>query len=166
MAIPLVAAAAGLMVDQLLKVAVRASLSSCLHPPVSACDQVPLIGHAVTVLRTENGGGALGFRQGLWAWTALAVIGLGMALALSSGSRPSVSMALAAGLLVGGALGNLADRLILGQVTDFLSFAWKPDRGIDINGADLTLLIGAVMATGSLFRRQLRSTSGSDAAPR
>jgi signal peptidase II len=152
MVMTLLSAAAIVGVDQLAKVVVRVSLSPCTHPPASACDQVSLLGHAVSVLRMENAGSALGVRQGLWLWTGLALFGLGIALALSKWSKVSVSMALAAGLLVGGSLGNVADRLILGQVTDFLTFAWGPERGIGINGADLALLVGAVIATGSLYR--------------
>lgn len=166
LAIMVLAASTSALLDQFAKVAVRVSLSPCTHPPVSACDQVPLLGQAISVLRMENGGSALGLRQGLWVWTALAVIGLGIALVMTRWARAGISLALAAGLLVGGALGNLTDRLVLGQVTDFLSFAWGPERGIGINGADLALLIGALVATLSLYRALLASGAKAAAVPR
>lgn len=149
--VTLLTVAGSVLIDQLAKAAVRSSLAPCTRPPVSACDQVPLIGHAVSILRLENAGSGLGFSDGFWVWPILALVGLGIAVALSRWSS-SPAMAVAVGLLASGALGNLADRLIFGSVTDYLSVAWGPIAGIGINVADLSLLSGAIVATGSLYR--------------
>jgi len=55
-----------------------------------------------------------------------------------------------AGLLVGGALSNLADRLIFGSVTDFLATPW-----LVVNVADLAVVVGvgAFMLTSCSRRR-------------
>jgi signal peptidase II len=159
--VTLVTAVATIVIDQLAKSAVRSTLATCTQPPVSECDQVQLIGPALSILRLENAGSGLGFSDGLWLWPALTILGVGIAVALARWSKRSVTMAVAVGFLVSGALGNLVDRLIFGSVTDYLSIAWGPVAGIGINGADLALLCGAVIATGSLYR----SLFGSSASP-
>lgn len=50
------------------------------------------------------------------------------------------NLALLCGLVLGGALGNLADRIFLGAVTDFIDFGFWPA----FNVADSALTIGAV----------------------
>ena len=67
-------------------------------------------------------------------------------LAWSSRNLTSLVTAIAAGLIAGGAIGNLADRLFRGEqvlrgsVIDFIDFQWFPifnvaDMAIDIGGA-------------------------------
>jgi signal peptidase II len=60
-------------------------------------------------------------------------------------------MAIALGLVLGGALGNLADRLIRGHggaVIDFIDFQWWPV----FNVADMAITIGAVLLVIAGFR--------------
>jgi signal peptidase II len=145
-------AAAVLAIDEGIKTTVRTSLAPCVRPPLRACDQVHLIGHAVSVLRAENAGSALGAAQGLWVWTLLAALGLGLAVSLRRHSDGRPGLLLSIGLMVGGAMANLLDRLIFGHVTDFLSFAWSANRGLAVNVADLALLLGTAFATLGLYR--------------
>jgi signal peptidase II len=67
------------------------------------------------------------------------VIGIAIALAIYA-RHPQAAMRtrLAAGLLLGGAVGNLADRLRLGYVTDFIA---RGDRNA-FNLADLAIYVG------------------------
>ncbi len=59
-------------------------------------------------------------------------------------------LAVGLGLIAGGALGNLIDRVAMGAVTDFIGWHWGPHRWPTFNIADATLLIGVVMlAIGS-----------------
>lgn len=55
---------------------------------------------------------------------------------------------LALGLILGGTIGNLIDRLRLGYVTDFISIGIWPDFNI----ADSAVTVGAIMAAYSLLR--------------
>jgi signal peptidase II len=55
---------------------------------------------------------------------------------------------LGASLLLGGALGNLIDRLRFGQVTDFIDFGIWPAFNI----ADSGIVIGAIITGFALFR--------------
>ena len=55
---------------------------------------------------------------------------------------------LALGLILGGAVGNLVDRLRFGQVTDFLDFNFWPWT---FNIADSAVTIGVIIFAGSLL---------------
>jgi signal peptidase II len=58
----------------------------------------------------------------------------------------------ALGLITGGALGNLADRLRLGAVTDFLDFHFGALHWPAFNAADTGICIGAGLAALSMLR--------------
>jgi signal peptidase II len=63
-------------------------------------------------------------------------------------------MRVAMGLLLGGAFGNLLDRLRFGEVTDFIDFPRYPE----FNVADSSIVIGLVIIGGFfvLSERALR----------
>lgn len=48
-------------------------------------------------------------------------------------------------LVVGGALGNIIDRLRQGAVTDFLDFYWRDWHWPTFNVADIAITVGAVL---------------------
>ncbi|MBD3310454.1 signal peptidase II, partial [Candidatus Woesearchaeota archaeon] len=54
------------------------------------------------------------------------------------------------GLVIGGTLGNLIDRIFLGYVVDFISFSFWPAFNI----ADSALTVGSVMLVAALFKRR------------
>lgn len=53
--------------------------------------------------------------------------------------------ALGYSLILGGALGNVADRLLRGQVVDFLDFHWRHSHWPAFNLADVAITSGAVL---------------------
>lgn len=61
----------------------------------------------------------------------------------------------AAALIIGGALGNVIDRLIYGQVVDFILFYWKNWHYPAFNIADSFICIGAAL----LFWESITSKS-------
>ncbi len=97
----------------------------------------------VQVVDTRNRGVAFGFRPGsdtlLTILIGVALLGL-LAYFARNARRPM--MWLPTGLLMGGALGNLADRVREGAVTDFvkLPLGWPP-----FNLADASITIGIVL---------------------
>ncbi len=113
--------------------------------------RIPLIGDAVSLYLIRNSGAAFSLATGMtWVLTLVAiavVVGI-VRFARRLGSR---GWALALGLVLGGALGNLADRFfrgpgpLEGHVVDFVSVGWWPvfnaaDSAICCGGALLVIL--------------------------
>ena len=113
--------------------------------------------HVVGTLRLAlefNSGTAFGLGQNSTAIIVAAVVVLVVVL-LGLGRRASRSAtrpaALAMGLLLGGALGNLTDRLVRhhhGAVIDFIDLRWWPV----FNVADSAITVGAVLLAIVFFR--------------
>lgn len=138
-------AAAVVGADQLSKYLVVRNLAG--KPPVR------LIGSVVELRYATNSGGAFSLLTGapvFFALMAVAVIG-GI---LYAGRRArGLPVQVALGLLLGGAVGNLLDRLLRGEVplrgevVDFIKIGWWPvfnlaDSCIVIGGLLLALLLG------------------------
>ena len=89
-----------------------------------------------------------GWQRWLFALLAI-VISCAFVFALSKTSRSHKWTCLSYALFIGGALGNLIDRLFLGYVVDFLLFYIKTDSGIwaypAFNVADIAVCCGAVL---------------------
>lgn len=121
-------------------------------------------GEAVDVLGplrftlTFNDGVAFGFAGGTGPFViGLAVVAL-VALGAFIATAPSrTSTALAGGLILGGAVGNLIDRIRLGHVTDFILLPNWPA----FNLADCAITVGVVILAWSL----LTEKSGSARSP-
>jgi len=101
---------------------------------------VEVLGDFVRLVITHNTGALFGlFRDQapLFALASMAVIGLIVGYHGRSGRSPLLSVAL--GLLLGGALGNLADRLRLGYVLDFVDSGIGDFRWYTFNVADAAI---------------------------
>ena len=84
-----------------------------------------------------------------WALSAFSiVVALSLAVWVRKAERPI--LAVAVGLIMGGAIGNVIDRLRIGAVADFLDFSrlWFPWV---FNIADSAISIGAVLLIWDLF---------------
>jgi signal peptidase II len=72
--------------------------------------------------------------------------------------EPERLLALAVGLIVGGAMGNVVDRVRLGAVMDFLDFHLGTWHWPAFNLADSAITIGvAFLVFDGLFRERRRS---------
>jgi signal peptidase II len=86
-----------------------------------------------------------GWQRHLFLGLAL-LISIGIMLALSRMTAKSWVVALALGLILGGALGNAYDRLMLGYVVDFISVHWNNRWFFPaFNVADSAITAGAAL---------------------
>ncbi len=97
----------------------------------------------VQLVNTRNHGVAFGFLPGHQILVTLVIGAAVLALLVyfaRNATRPLIW--LPTGMLVGGALGNIVDRLRVGSVTDFvkLPLGWPP-----FNLADASIVIGVVL---------------------
>ena len=144
-------AAVVLVLDQVTK----AWLTSFLGPGQS----VDVVGDLIRLVHSRNSGGLFGFLQGQalpFALVSMIVVGLIIVYHARSGRNAYLSSAL--GLLLGGALGNLTDRIRLGYVVDFVDAGLGDLRWYTFNVADtaISLAILLLLAVGlwpSLARR-------------
>ena len=120
------------VLDQLTK----AWLTSFLAPGQS----VNVIGDLVRLVHARNDGGLFGLLSGQalpFALVSLVVVGLIVAYHGRSGRSSYLSITL--GLLLGGALGNLIDRLRLGHVVDFVDAGIGSLRWYTFNVSDAAI---------------------------
>jgi signal peptidase II len=135
----LYAVAAGVfVVDRVTKAWVEHSLAG--RPPVR------LIPGVLSLTYTTNSGGAFGLgRSAPWLFAGATIVVTAVIVVFSvRPMRPGVAVGL--GLILGGALGNLADRALNGpgfggSVTDFIDFQVWPI----FNLADSAIVIGALL---------------------
>jgi signal peptidase II len=100
-------------------------------------ESVDVIGDLVRLVHAQNNGGLFGLLRGQavpFALVSLVVAGLIVAYHGRAGSNRYLSITL--GLLLGGALGNLVDRLRIGYVVDFVDAGIGAYRWYTFNVAD------------------------------
>jgi signal peptidase II len=125
----------------LLVVATDQAAKALVEANLATGEQVEVLGPLELTL-THNSGVAFGLAGGggvtlvLFAVVALLVVGV---LFSREPERPWLWVAV--GLLAGGALGNLIDRLLEGAVTDYIDFlSWPP-----FNLADVAITAGVAL---------------------
>lgn len=133
--LPLFIATAVLLADRLTKIAVARNMAEF--------DSIPVIPGVFHLTYIRNPGAAFGLlpnRTSFFVVISLVVVALILLFAgrLSKGG-PAYQIAL--GMMLGGALGNLWDRLHGGLVIDFLDFRVWPV----FNVADSSLVVGVLL---------------------
>jgi signal peptidase II len=91
---------------------------------------------------------------GLAPWWALSSLGLAVSAAMSvwMWRAERRRMAIALGLVIGGAMGNVLDRIRFRAVTDFLDFHWGVHHWPAFNLADSFIFVGVVLLLTDSFR--------------
>lgn len=104
---------------------------------------VPVLGGAFQLDYTRNTGAAFSiFRNGGWLFAVVAVVViLGILLYYPRLRTRGFLLTAAPGLVLGGAMGNLVDRIRLGYVIDFIDFGWFPV----FNVADSAIVCGVTL---------------------
>jgi signal peptidase II len=139
-------------IDRFTKVLVEANLQD--RPPVE------LIRGVLELRFTTNPGGAFGIFGDLsWLFVLISVVVVG-AIVFASRNLPSTMSAVGLGLVLGGAIGNLTDRLVRGpalggEVVDFIDLQVWPV----FNLADTGIVVGAAFLLLSGLRRDRREAT-------
>lgn len=152
-------AGAVLLADQLTKQLVVRWLPAGASWPTAG---QPL-GRYFSVTHVENTGVAFGLLQGHSEWLALIAIVVVLTLLFYRHRQPSAERLLdtAIGLQVGGACGNLIDRLTVGHVIDFIDFKFWPV----FNLADMAISGGVLLLAWRLWREERSPSPQVDAEP-
>jgi signal peptidase II len=107
-----------------------------------------LVGSYLQIIRGENRGGLFGILQGSAPLLALLSVGVILALVIYHERErlPRVSpLTVGIGLLIGGAIGNLIDRVAFGYVLDFIDVGVGSLRFWTFNIADAGISFGIVI---------------------
>lgn len=138
-------------VDQAVKVIVRRDV-----PTGSVRELLP----GVDLVHTNNSGVSFGFLGDAPTWVVALVSTLALSLVVTLLLRtvPGRAGTAAAALIVGGAVGNLIDRIAIGSVTDFLDLPLLPPCNI----ADIAITFGAITMALALLTLELGEHKAAD----
>lgn len=137
-------AAAVVVIDQ----ATKAAVTSALTPGQS----VPVIGDLVRIVFGQNTGALFGlFKDNALMFGIVSIAVIAAIVVYHARAASSAYLTITLGLLLGGAIGNMIDRLRLGYVVDFVDAGVGTARFYTFNVADsaislsiLLLLIAAI----------------------
>jgi signal peptidase II len=129
---------------------------------------VPLVDGLLSISHVRNRGAAFGLLSDLdlpYQPLLLTLLSIGALLAITlyfvrlpaSARLPRLGLA----LVLGGAIGNLLDRMRLGYVVDFIHVYWRQHQWPDFNVADSAITVGVLLLVFDILR-----SSGHDAPPR
>jgi len=150
-------AAAIVVADQLTK----AWLVSFLRPGQS----IQVVGDFVRLLDSQNSGGLFGLLQGqALPFAALSIVVMGLIVGYHARAGRSPYLTVTLGLLLGGAIGNLVDRIRLGYVVDFVDAGVGTLRWYTFNVADACISLAIVLLFAAAIRPSLTG-AGRPATP-
>ena len=138
-------ATGSLLVDQLTKTLVRENLN---------VGQVVALAPGFNLRHVFNKGGAFSLLYGNVWFLAAVAFGVTLGLIIYERRHPAMPrwQAVGLGILLGGTLGNMIDRVVRGQVTDFLDVYVGAYHWPTFNVADICINLGvAMLVLGSLL---------------
>ena len=153
--LPLAIASSVFMLDRITKIAIERY--------VSQWESYTLIPGFFDLVHAKNPGAAFGmFAQSESEFRTFLLIGVAIAVLVfvsillfrpqRGGFTSSRLTTVALSLVLGGALGNLWDRLVQGMVTDFLEFYVGQYRFAAFNVADSAISVGAALLLIDIWR--------------
>lgn len=135
------------LIDQITKLAIVARFHRG--------EEVDLVGSFLRLGHARNSGAVFGILRGsgnyfaAFSVVAVAVVGVVIYFAGQSPTRTKIAL----GLVLGGALGNLIDRLRMGSVVDFIDIGVGDSvRWPSFNVADLAITIGVILLVVTCLR--------------
>jgi signal peptidase II len=110
-------------------------------------DTIPLLQNVFHLTYVENRGAAFSILHGrvgfLILFTGLVLVGLFVLLYTSVKKGESKVLVAALTLVIGGAIGNMYDRIVLGYVVDYFDFRWI--NFAVFNVADVFVVCGSLL---------------------
>lgn len=145
--------ALGLVVDQATKL--------YIHSTMKLYHSIPVIDGLFSITYLRNRGAAFSFlSEASWRLPFFIVVTLAACCAILvvlKKMRHEQRMAQAAlAMIFSGAVGNLIDRVRLGEVIDFLDVYWKSYHWPAFNVADSLICVGVALTALELFREERR----------
>jgi len=116
---------------------------------------VELLPGFLNIVYSENRGAAFGLlvNQTFLITITIAILAVIILLLIRYPSLPTTPTLISAGLIFGGATGNLMDRLRFGYVTDFIDVRlWNDFHWPAFNFADSAIVIGTFIMAYSLYQ--------------
>jgi len=145
--------AASLVIDQATKILVDRVMA--LH------QSIPVIDGLFSITYVRNRGAAFSFlanfdyrRPFFIAITLVAMIAILVTFCKLRDDQRLATVSLS--LIFSGALGNLLDRVRLGEVIDFLDVYWKTHHWPAFNVADSAICVGVALLALDMVREELR----------
>ena len=113
------------------------------------------------VVRVHNTGAAFSFLAGAtgwqrWFFIVLGVVAAGFIIWMLRSHPTQKLFCFAVTMIMGGALGNVIDRLLHGYVVDFIQVHWRDSYFPSFNLADSAITLGAVLLIADELRRVRR----------
>ena len=139
-----IATAVGLfLIDQVSKFFVRTRMFEG--------ESIPVIPGFFNLVSVRNRGAAFGFLNRsdidwqVWLFFGATIVAGIILYSLLKKSPKNRMLSFSAGCIMGGALGNLADRFRFRAVVDFLDLYWKEWHWPAFNAADIGICLGAFL---------------------
>jgi signal peptidase II len=163
---PFAIATAVIVLDRLTKIYIRDHFGSL--------DSISVIPGWFRIVHTENPGAAFGMlADGRPAIRSFVLIGVSVGVLLfvltvllkRSSSMAGMLSRLALGFILGGAIGNLYDRIVVGTVTDFLEVYNGSWTFPAFNAADSAITVGAALLLIDLLRPSHKGLTHQHAQP-
>jgi len=114
------------------------------------------------IVRAHNTGAAFSFLADAagwqrWFFTAIGVVAAAFIVWMLKSHAGQKLFSLAMAFILGGAIGNVIDRMMHGYVVDFLDFHWGSSHFPAFNLADSAITLGAVFLILDELRRVRRA---------
>lgn len=127
---------------------------------VAPNEAIPVWPGFFDLVNIRNRGAAFGFLNRsdiewqFWLFLFATLIAVWAIVILLRGSKGQLMLCIGLGLIMGGALGNLIDRLLYRAVIDFLDFYWRDWHWPAFNVADIGICVGAGLACLAVWRKK------------
>jgi signal peptidase II len=107
---------------------------------------VAVLGDLVRLVHSQNNGGLFGLLRGQAVpFGIVSLVVVGLIIAYHAKAAPNRYVSITLGLLLGGALGNLIDRLRIGYVVDFVDAGIGGLRWYTFNVADAAISLAILL---------------------